>query len=99
MDIRFEGLPGADLVARGLDDLREGSKTDCALLVLIASPRLRDLGVHVPPSPQSLGPVEHELYTLLERNHGIGAYSRYNSLIRRMVSFTHALEHLLSSHP
>jgi len=38
-------LPGEDFVERGLSDLAEGRVTDFSLLVLIAAPRLRRLGI------------------------------------------------------
>jgi hypothetical protein len=84
-------LPGADLVEQGLADLVKGEITDCSLLVLISSPRLKALGVNVPEAdvPQ---PYEHQLYARLEQRLGAGAHSYYNSLIRRIVSYAHALE-------
>lgn len=42
-------LPGADLVALGMDDLAKGLLTEEALLVAAASPRLRSLGLDVAP--------------------------------------------------
>jgi hypothetical protein len=84
-------LPGEELVQQGLADLSQDRLTDCSLLVLIAAPRLKRLGIHVPDRP-SLWPREHELYSRLEARLGSGAHSYYNSLIRRIVSFEHALE-------
>ena len=84
-------LPGADLVERGLADLRHGRTSDESLLVLIAAPRLRALGLEV-PSRSYPGPCEHLLYDRLEQRLGAGAHSHYNSLIRRIVSFARALE-------
>ncbi len=85
----FAGLPGADLVAQGLDDLRAGRVTLASLLVSVGSPRLASLGIDVPdPLP---GP-EHALYALLAEQHGDDAHSQYNALIRRLVSFERALE-------
>jgi hypothetical protein len=83
-------LPGADLVAEGLADLAAGRETPAALLVTMASPRLRALGFEVPASVGA--EPSHLLYALLERE-GPGAYSRYNALVRRMVSFARAAEH------
>jgi hypothetical protein len=80
-------IPGADLVRQGLDDLRAGSETEAALLVSIGAPRLRRLGFAV-RSPFS-GP-EHRLYLLLARSAGDAAHSRYNALLRRLVSFERA---------
>jgi hypothetical protein len=87
------GLPGEDLVLTGLKELREGHLTECALLVLIASPRLKALGLDIPDGPDIALPVEHRLFELLEAGRGAGAYSYYNSLLRTMSSFAHALEH------
>ena len=84
-------LPGEDLVEQGLADLAENRMTECALLVLIASPRLKGLGMDI-PERSFPKPYEHALYTLLEERLGAGAHSYYNSLIRRIVSYARALE-------
>src|ERR1044071_552415 len=86
-----ECLPGADLVEQGLEDLANDRITEASLLVLIAGPRLRRLGIDVPDRPSSQ-PHEHQLYDRLEQRLGTDAHSRYNSLIRRIVSFSRALE-------
>jgi hypothetical protein len=84
-------LPGEELVEQGLSDLSENRETDCSLLLLIAAPRLRRLGIQIPdrPSPQ---PYEHQLYARLDQRLGNAAHSYYNSLIRRIVSYARALE-------
>lgn len=87
----FAGLPGADLVLEGLRGLQLPGITENGLLVLIASPRLTRLGIYVPERNDIPRPCEHQLYALLEQTHGNDAHSRYNSLIRRIVSFSHAL--------
>ena len=87
--VRFDGLPGGDLLAAGLRDLDRGAVTIPALLVAIGAPRLRRAGIDVPPTPP--GP-EHRLYRLLERDLGDAAHARYNSLLRRLVSFERAVE-------
>ncbi len=84
-------LPGHDLVKQGINDLAGGRVTDCALLVQIAGPRLRSLGIAVPPW-RSSRPCEHQLYERLEERLGPGAHSYYNGLLRRINSFAHALE-------
>ncbi len=94
---RLAGLPGADLVIRGLKELVEAQPTECALLVLVAAPRLKRLGIEVTAREDIPRPYEHQLYSHLEKKHGNGAHSRYNSLIRRVVSFAHALERELQS--
>ena len=41
-------LPGYELVSEGLDDLAAGRESVSALLVAMAAPRLRALGIDVP---------------------------------------------------
>jgi hypothetical protein len=79
-------LPGEDLVAAGIADLAQGRTTDNSLLVLIAAPRLRGLGLSIPERTSDV-PFEHQLYERLEERLGAGAHSYYNSLIRRIVSY------------
>ena len=86
-----QALPGQDLVEQGLADLSEDRVSDASLLVLIAAPRLRRLGVQVPDLPLPRR-CEHDLYARLEERLGAAAHSYYNSLIRRIVSFARALE-------
>jgi len=80
-------LPGEDLVRRGIADLESGTESVDALLVSIGAPRLRQLGLDLPEPIES---PEHRLYELLRAEHGDGAHSRYNSLVRRLVSFEQA---------
>jgi hypothetical protein len=91
-------LPGEDLVEQGIKDLNEGRITEHALLVLIASPRLEPLGVQVPKVSMQ-EPFEHQLYNLLSQRLGNEAHSQYNSLLRRIDSYAHALEHERSTDP
>src|SRR5437764_5134876 len=86
------GLPGAELVLAGLKELDSVPPTERGILLLIASPRLCRLGFRIPERPDIPRPYEHRLYDLLEKQYGEAAYSRYNSLLRRIVSFCHALE-------
>lgn len=83
-------LPGGDLIDAGLQDLRGGRETIAALLVAIGAPRLRQLGVEL-PDQLPVNP-EHRLYDLLAGEGADSAHSRYNSLIRRLVSFERAAE-------
>jgi len=41
-------LPGENLVEQGIADVAGNRQSDCALLVLIAAPRLKRLGIRVP---------------------------------------------------
>ena len=81
-------LPGGDLVDKGLRDLTAGRQTAEALLVAIGGPRLRRLGFDVP----TLESPEHALYGLLSRDDPDNAHTRYNALVRRLVSFERAAE-------
>jgi len=87
-----ESLPGEALVKEGMADLAAGRETDYALLLQIAAPRLRALGIPI-SGPAHRLPREHALYERLEKRLGSAAHSHYNSLIRRIVSFARALEH------
>ncbi|MGH9866773.1 MAG: hypothetical protein ACREAA_01220 [Candidatus Polarisedimenticolia bacterium] len=81
--------PGAVLIHEGLRDLAGGRMTVAALLVAVGAPRLRRLGLDVPP--HSLQHPEHGLYELLARSDPDSAHARYNALIRRLVSFERSL--------
>ncbi len=92
MKIKDEALlPGEELVQQGLADLARGETSDAALLVLIAGPRLRRLGIAVPECP-SQTPFEHQLYERVEARMGPTAHSHYNSLTRRITSYARILE-------
>jgi len=82
--------PGEELIKQGLQDLAQGLETIPALLVSIGAPRLRRLGLLIThpilPSP------EHRLYEKLRASDPDASHSRYNALIRRLVSFERAAE-------
>lgn len=85
----MSALPGEELVARGLEDQAQGVESVEALLVAIGAPRLRRLGFQVGSPPAA---PEHRLYELLRRQDADSAHSRYNALIRQLVSFERAAE-------
>jgi len=91
--MNLNGLPGADLIERGLADLADPSQerpSEAALLVAIGGPSLRLLGFELPP--HSIADPEHRLYELLAAEDSDSAHSRYNALIRTLVSFERAGE-------
>ena len=90
---QLAGLPGEELVRKGLVDLNTGELTAEACLVSIASPRLRQRGL-LSGGAALVPAAELALYQLLGKAEG-DAYSRYNSLLRRLVSFEHALDRLV----
>lgn len=71
----------------GLRDLHDGVESIEALLVSIGAPRLRLIGLDV---PEPVLDPEHRLYELLARDDPDSAHSRYNALVRRLVSFERA---------
>jgi len=81
-------LPGEDLVSEGIKDLTMGRETIPALLVAIGAPRLRSIGIELPIFYITY--PEHRLYDLLAADDSDSAHSRYNALIRRLVSFERA---------
>jgi len=83
-------LPAADLIATGITDLREHRESIPALLVAIGTPRLRRLGLDLPDAAHAH--PEHRLYELLALNDSDSAHSKYNALIRKLVSFERAAE-------
>jgi hypothetical protein len=82
------GLPGGDVIDRGLSDLAAGRETNEALLVALAAPRLRREGVPVPAV--SIRDADHRLYRAMEPVHGALAHARYNALLRLVTSFADA---------
>lgn len=88
----IDDLPGADIVEEGLADVRAGRLTTAACLIFIASPRLTRAGLlsgHLAVRAEK--EPELMLYRLLREEPG-DAYSRYNALLRRLVSFERALD-------
>jgi len=81
--------PGQDLIDAGLHDLPDGIESIEALPVSIGAPRLRRLGILL---PATLADPETRLYQLLSAEDSDSAHSRYNALIRRLVSYERAAE-------
>ncbi len=78
------------MIRQGLDDLGRGAETVPALLVRIGAPRLRGIGIDVPHVDGD--DAEIRLYELLASSDPDAAHSRYNALIRLLVSFERAAE-------
>ena len=85
----MNSLPGNDLIEMGVEDLRHQRHTIAALLVAIGAPKLRSLGLEIPENLPSN--PEHRLYDLLSDSESDSAHSKYNALIRRLVSFERAM--------
>jgi hypothetical protein len=87
------GLPAARQIQEGLRDHRENRLTIPACLVRIARPRLVKAGL-MNASKEHMTDAEIDLYQLLTHE-GNNAHSRYNALVRELISFEHALDHRL----
>ena len=89
----LSGLPGESLIRKGLSDSQNARVSVESCLVEIAGPRLARAGLlqKKPGGTES----ERTLYRLLSMSGG-DPYSRYNALLRELVSFEHALDHRLS---
>jgi hypothetical protein len=88
--MELAALPGNELILEGLADLAAGRTSAASLLVLIGAERLRRIGLSIPPAP--IADPEHRLYALLAVEDTDSAHSRYNALIRQLVSFERAAE-------
>jgi hypothetical protein len=86
----MDSLPASDLVSAGIVDLQNQRETIAALIVAIGAPKLRTLGLEIPSI--TLSNPEHRLYDLLSLDGSDSAHSKYNALIRKLVSFQRALE-------
>jgi hypothetical protein len=85
----MSSLPAHDLIASGIEDLQSNRETIAALLVAIGAPKLRSLGLDVPHDLPSN--PEHRLYDLLSATESDSAHSKYNALVRKLVSFERAI--------
>ena len=86
-DFASIGLPGGDLIDKGLEDLAAGKTSRESLVVSLAAPRLRREGI--PVGRVDLDP-EVRLYQLLEESEGDLAHARYNAMREQVVSFANA---------
>ena len=91
IDDLLSGLPGEELIRKGLTDANAGRRTIAACLVAIGRPRLQQAGLIRDNGPLPGPDAELQLYRLL-RQEGGDAYSRYNALLRELVSFEQALD-------
>ena len=88
------GLPAEKHIRQGLQDLERGMETVSSCLVRIISPKLLRAGLVEESTVNEAVDVELKLYQLLQHE-GDRAYSLYNSRLRELASFGHALEQRL----
>ncbi|MGI8462362.1 MAG: hypothetical protein ACR2OC_12145 [Solirubrobacterales bacterium] len=91
----LQALPGAEIILEGLADLDSGRETECSDAVLMASARLRAAGLDI-TSPPMETVAAHRLYDRLAEADPRNAHSRYNAIVRRVVSFARAVENARS---
>lgn len=82
--------PGEEIIDEGIADLKVGRESVNSLLVSIGAPRLRRSGITVPEN--TFENPEHRLYYMLRDIHGDAAHSKYNALVRRLVSFERSIK-------
>ena len=88
----LEGLPGWELVGKGLDDLSRGEvNTPEALLVAMASLKLQGLGLQIPALAFEVADPELKLYALLGQRVP-DPYHDYQALRNRLGRFERAFE-------
>lgn len=89
-------LPGTALIQQGLKDYQENRHTMPSCLVRMARRRLVKAGLLDSSAHQHDIQAELDLYHLLSHE-GNQAHSRYNALIRELISFEHALDQRISN--
>ena len=88
-----ENLPGEGMIRKGMKDLDSGLRTVESLLIMIAWDDLKRNGLPITRELPLEADGEILLYDLLRASGELDAYSKYNSLIRELVSFQRALRH------
>ncbi|OYW74765.1 MAG: hypothetical protein B7Z37_16355 [Verrucomicrobia bacterium 12-59-8] len=90
--IALDQLPGGELIIRGLADYAEGRLALESCLLAVGWNRLQRGGLPRPTrSPVRFPEPEMQLYSILRSEQG-DAFSRYNALLRRLISFEQSLE-------
>lgn len=90
LEEKLKYLPGAETILKGLRDIRNDRRTIESTLVSIASRRLVKAGL-MNNTHDGEEWAELTLYSLLQSEPG-DAYSRYNALLRELVSFNRAFD-------
>lgn len=89
------GLPGTELVGGGIAALERGRRTIEALLVSLAAPRLREIGLDIPRTADQVAEPNLALYAAVRQSGG--DHFDYNALLGRLSSFADAAEWMLGS--
>jgi hypothetical protein len=89
----FRDLPGADLVAAGLQDVAAGRRTLEASLVQLAPVRLRRVGIELTALD---GEAKAKVFALVVAAEDGSAHSRFNAVVDRLDSFLDGADHVVS---
>ena len=89
--IELGGLPASQRIVDGLSDLEAGKISVGALMVAIASRRLTDLGLSIPPYEQLPRDPELALYELLCAR-SQDPFFAYRAVLGELDSFVSSLE-------
>lgn len=93
----IDGLPGEELVRKGVIDLDNGLVSVESLLVWMASYPLSRCGLPLNRELPITRDAELELYDLIVKDGDPDPYSKYNSLLARLGKFRRALESRVSA--
>ena len=89
--VDLDGLPGAEMIARGIRDLARGERTVEAFTVAVAARRLAELGLPLPSREHLPAEPELRLYEqLCVRSDD--PFVRYRALLAELDSFVSSLE-------
>lgn len=96
--VELSGLPGDELIIKGLADLGQGiTDTQEALLIAIARTKLSKMGIDVPKVAFSIQDAELKLYAVV----GLvaqDAFREYKALKNRLGKFERALQLRITRH-
>lgn len=95
MIVPWDGLPGAEIIQKGLKDLEANLETSEAFLVAMARTKLKKMSVNVPIQAFDIEDAELKLYISLGDSQN--AYREYNALRNRLGRFERALQSRIST--
>ncbi len=96
--IDFDVMPGGLLIKKGLKDIVEQQITIHSCLIVIAFTKFKNAGLIDADKKPPFLDGEITLYNLLGEEPG-DAFSKYNALLRQLVSFCHALNQVKNNAP
>ena len=96
--VHWVGFPGASWIATGLKDLAHKEPTLASMAVLIAQPRLAEIGFVFPEyEVDGMADPEKSLHNMLCAQYGNDANAAFNAIRQELVSFANAFDHAISN--